>query len=300
MDLIINLYKPRGITSQQAVTRVKRLLGVKKAGHTGTLDPLATGVLLICLNEATKVSRFFLDMDKRYRARVKLGERTDTFDAEGKIIETADASQVREGDLLRVVRGFRGQIEQKPPMYSAVKISGKPLYVLARQGIEADRKTRTVSIYDINVSGIDLPFFDLDVACSKGTYIRTLCDDIGRVLGPGAHLSALERLSVGSFRSTEALSFDDLSSNSLVPDGRSVFTIDAGLPDMHEIFLDEAESWKVRQGQRIPVTEKQGDPGPVSCKIKGPDGGLIGFGSIISGLIVIERILNLQVDFSKC
>lgn len=299
MDLIINLHKPSGITSQQAVTRVKKILKVRKAGHTGTLDPLATGVMLVCLGEATKVSRFFLDMDKRYRARVKLGERSDTGDAEGRIIETADFSSVTETGLMDAVMSFKGAMEQTPPMYSAVKVDGKPLYQLARQGIEIERKSRMVTIYDIGVDGISLPFFDLLVSCSKGTYIRTLCDDIGRKLGPGAHLAALQRVSVGSFAIEDALTLEELALRTTVPDGRSVYTIDAALSAMPEICLDEEESRRVRHGQRIPVNvQNQSDPSQ-DLKLKGPAGELIGIGSIHSGVIFVERILNLQPDSVK-
>lgn len=297
MDLIINLHKPSGITSQQAVTRVKKILNIRKAGHTGTLDPLATGVMLVCLGEATKVSRFFLDMDKSYRARVKLGERTDTGDAEGRVIETADFSSVTGTGLADAVMSFKGSIEQTPPMYSAVKVGGKALYKLARQGIEIERKSRMVTIYDIGVDGISLPFFDLLVSCSKGTYIRTLCDDIGRKLGPGAHLAALQRLSVGSFVLADALTLEELAMRPPVPDGRSVFTIDAALSAMPAICLDEEESRKVRHGQRIPTNVQ--NHGHQALKLKGPDGELIGIGNIHSGVIAVDRILNLQPDSVK-
>jgi len=298
MDLIINLHKPSGITSQQAVTRVKKILNVRKAGHTGTLDPLATGVMLVCLGEATKVSRFFLDMDKRYRAMVKLGERTDTGDAEGRVIETADCSSLTKAEIIDAARSFKGSIEQTPPMYSAIKVGGKALYTLARKGIEIERKSRAVTIYDIEVTGINLPFFELVVLCSKGTYIRTLCEDIGRKLGPGAHLTALERLSVGSFALENALTFEDLAMRGLVPDGRSVFTIDHALSAMPGICLDEEESRRVRHGQRIPKNVRdQGDDQVM--KLKGSDGELIGIGSINSGMLIVERILNLQPDSIK-
>ncbi|MDA8083937.1 MAG: tRNA pseudouridine(55) synthase TruB [Nitrospiraceae bacterium] len=293
MDLIINLNKPSGITSQQAVARVKRMLRVKKAGHTGTLDPLATGVLLICLNEATKVSRFFLDMDKKYRARMKLGERTDTYDAEGRITATSDASALREGEILEAVLSFRGAIDQTPPMYSAVKMNGKVLYELARKGIEVERQSRSVTIYDIAVADIHIPYVDLIVACSKGTYIRSLCDDIGQKLGVGAHLTALERVAVGSISVRDSLRFEDLGERELVPDGGSILSIDGALGHMPELCLDGRESLKVRYGQRIPMREQghyaEGD----AMKLKGPGGELIGIGSICSGMIIVERNLNL-------
>ena len=201
MDLIINLNKSPGITSHQAVAQVKRLLGVKKAGHTGTLDPMATGVLLVCLNEATKVSRFLLDMDKQYRARVKLGERTDTYDSQGRVIEQKDASALTEDDVVSAVKMFEGSMTQKPPMYSAIKIQGKKLYELARKGIEIERQERHVRIYKLRVSGFNLPYFDLAISCSKGTYVRTLAEDIARALGTCGHVSLLRRLHVESTKS---------------------------------------------------------------------------------------------------
>lgn len=299
MDLILNLHKPSGITSQQAVTRVKKILKVKKAGHTGTLDPLATGVMLVCLGEATKVSRFFLDMDKAYRATVKLGERTDTGDAEGRVVEISDCSAVTEESLREAVMSFRGVIEQTPPMYSAVKVDGQALYKLARKGLEVERKSRLVTIYEISASGFCLPCFELLVSCSKGTYIRTLCEDIGRKLGTGAHLTALQRLSVGRFRLEDALTFDDLTGRELLSDDRSVFTIDAALSEMPEIFFDEDEARRVGHGQRIAtdITDLSGERR--AMKLKGPDGGLLGIGCIDSGLIVVERNLNLQPESVK-
>jgi tRNA pseudouridine55 synthase len=300
MDLIINLNKPSGITSQQAVTRVKKILTVKKAGHTGTLDPLATGLMLVCLGEATKVSRYFLDMNKKYQARVKLGERTDTGDAGGRVIETADISSITEDALLDAVMGFRGMIEQTPPMYSAIKVGGKALYTLARKGLEVERKSRPVTIYDIEVTGIALPFFDLVVSCSKGTYIRTLCEDIGRKLGTGAHLAALKRLAVGGFTVEDALTFDELALRDPVPDGHSIFTIDNALSAMPEIILDDEESRKVQQGQQIRVRRADLYEGLPAVKLKGPGGELIGIGSIESEILVIGRILKLQFDLLKC
>ena len=300
MDLIINLNKPSGITSQQAVTRVKKILTAKKAGHTGTLDPLATGLMIVCLGEATKVSRYLLDMDKKYQARVKLGERTDTRDAGGRVIETADISSFTEGALLDAVMGFRGTIEQTPPMYSAIKVGGKALYTLARKGLEVERKSRTVMIHDIEVTGIDLPFFDLVVSCSKGTYIRTLCEDIGRKLGTVAHLAALKRLAVGRFAIEDALTFDELALRDPVPDGQSIFTIDNALSAMPEIILDEEESRKVQQGQQIPVRRADLYEGLPAVKLKGPGGELIGIGNIESGIVVIGRILKSQFDLLKC
>lgn len=295
MDRIINLNKPSGISSHQAVTRIKRLLGVKKAGHTGTLDPLATGILLVCLGEATKVARFFLDMDKEYRARVKLGERTDTYDSHGRIIERKDFTSVTETELLDTVMMFKGRIGQKPPMYSAVKISGETLYKLARKGIEIDRPERSVEIYDIAVQGVDLPYFDLVVSCSKGTYLRSLCDDVGMRLGTGAHLVALERTRIGIFDIKDAATFDDIERKDYWLDEKSHYSIDAALSGLKGILLERADYEKAKNGVQIISEKASGFHDNEYVKLRDPSGNLFGIGRIQQGIIRIERILNLQV-----
>ncbi len=293
MDLIINLNKPSGVTSHQAVTGVKRLLGVKKAGHTGTLDPAATGVLLICLNEATKVSRFLLNMDKRYRARVKLGEKTDTYDAQGTVIEQSDISALTEKDVIRAVRMFEGSITQKPPMYSAVKVRGRKLYELARKGVEVERLERRVHIYELRVSGFDLPYFDLEVLCSKGTYIRTLCDDIGSVLGTGAVLYSLERSAIGPFEIKNSASPEELRKCDFFDCKKQSFcSIDEALSDFKEVVLDEADYRAATRGLPIKVNKINDLSVGNFVKLKGPLGDLFGIGLIDFDLIRIERILN--------
>jgi tRNA pseudouridine55 synthase len=293
INRIINLNKPSGITSHQAVARTKRILGAKKAGHSGTLDPLATGVLLVCLDEATKVSRFFLDMDKRYLARVKLGERTDTYDSQGRVIEQRDVSSVKETDLHAAAEMFRGKIRQKPPMYSAVKVGGETLYKLARKGIEIDRPDRTVQIYEIAVRNPDIPFFDLEVSCSKGTYIRTLCEDIGRRLETGAHLVALERVSTGVFDVKDAATFDDMEREEFWAAGRSHASIDDALTGLREIVLQAEDYEKAKNGAKIASPQAAGAGAHEFVKLKGPSGNLFGIGRIGEGIIHIERILNL-------
>ncbi|MBI5639034.1 MAG: tRNA pseudouridine(55) synthase TruB [Nitrospirae bacterium] len=316
MHLIINLNKPMGITSQQAVTKVKKILGVRKAGHAGTLDPLATGVLLVCLGEATKIVRFFVDMDKKYRARLKLGERTDTCDAEGRIIERRDISFLSSADIDRAIMSFSGIIMQKPPMYSAVKIGGETLYKLARKGIEIERPERQVNIYYLKITDIDLPFVDLEVACSKGTYIRTLCDDIGIKLSAGAHLVSLERTGIGFFGIEDSVTFDDLlsyescshdeSSSSmpekradrmqgeyLVADEKSFYSVDSALAAVEEIILGDEEYKKARNGMKIMTDKIRGKAENTLLRMKGPGGNLFGIGRVNSGVLSIERILKL-------
>ena len=175
MNAVINLNKARNVSSQQAVAEVKRLLAIKKAGHAGTLDPLATGILIVCLNEATKIARFLCDLDKEYVVRLKFGERTDTYDATGRIIERKDCIALREAHVREAIRIFLGKTKQVPPMYSAVKIGGTPLYKFARRGIDIERSGRDIQISQIEILSYQSPYLDFRVRCSKGTYIRTLC-----------------------------------------------------------------------------------------------------------------------------
>ena len=287
MHVIINLNKPPGITSRQAVTKVQRLLGAKKAGHAGTLDPQATGVLLVCLNEATKVTRFLMDMNKQYKAKIKLGERTDTYDGEGRVIERKDISFLSEADLVAVVQSFKGPIKQKPPMYSAVKIGGNTLYKLARKGIEVERPDRAVHIYDIEITSIDMPFFDVTISCSKGTYIRSLCDDIGTKLGTGAHMARLERTAVGEFNINNSFSFEDLAVN------EGMFhSIDQALVKLPEIKLGDVDYQKAKNGVKT-ILESCNLVGSELVRMKDPEGNLFAIGRVDSNVISMERVLNL-------
>ena len=292
MNTIINLYKPSGITSHQAVGRVKRIFSEKKAGHTGTLDPLATGVLLVCLSEATKISRFLLDMDKRYRARVKLGERTDTLDADGTVVERREVSSVTDEAIIRVVSGFAGRIEQKPPMYSAVKVNGQTLHKLARKGIEVDRPPRFVDIYEIKVLEMEIPFFTLEVSCSKGTYIRSLCDDIGQELGTGAHLTALERTGVGAFDVRDAVTFEELETCAAPPHKKACHEIDEALAGLDELVLADEDFVKARNGVAIRLNDHNFAQGAF-IRLKNISGVLFGIGRFEDCSVRIERILNL-------
>jgi tRNA pseudouridine55 synthase len=199
---ILLLDKPIGLTSNDALQRVKRIYRAAKAGHTGSLDPLATGLLPVCLGAATKFSAYLLDADKRYRVRVRLGVTTSTADAEGEVLETRPVEGVDAQRVDAVLSGFRGEIDQLPPMYSAVKHAGERLYKLARQGLEVERQPRRIQIFALDLVAIELPEIELDVHCSKGTYVRTLAEDIGRELGCGGHVSALRRTGVGPYDET--------------------------------------------------------------------------------------------------
>lgn len=199
IDGILLLDKPLHLTSNEALQRVKRLFQANKAGHTGSLDPLATGLLPVCLGGATKFSTYLLDADKHYRVRIRLGITTTTADAEGEVLETRPVAGVDEARLRAVMARFLGPIEQLPPMYSAVKHQGERLYKLARQGIEVERQPRTVTIHSMELIDLALPELELDVHCSKGTYVRTLAEDLGAELGCGGHVIGLRRTGVGPY-----------------------------------------------------------------------------------------------------
>lgn len=212
---VLVMDKPAGWTSHDVVAHVKRKLKAKKVGHLGTLDPLATGVLVLVIDGATKYSNLLDTGAKEYLAEAKLGEETDTYDREGKIVATADASAVTEAAVRKALDGFRGRIRQVPPMYSAIKSNGTPLYKLARKGVTIEREAREVEVYSLDVVKIDVPVVEFRVLCSRGTYLRSMCHDLGRLLGTGAHLTELRRLASGDFSVTEAalpgLEGDELS-----------------------------------------------------------------------------------------
>jgi tRNA pseudouridine55 synthase len=288
-NLVINLNKPKDISSQQAVTRVKKLFGARKAGHAGTLDPAATGVLVVCLNEATKITRFLSILDKEYIVRLKLGERTDTYDFTGKIIEKTDCLLLTEDKVRKVISGFTGPIKQKPPMYSAIKIGGQRLYKLARMGLEIERPDRTVNIHQIDLRFFDLPYLDLRISCSKGTYIRTICEDIGKALGVGAHMVSLERTRVGIFGIDDSASIEELPSKK-----SACCSIDSALSHLNEVTLDGDSYAKARNGISVIL------PIPVNLymdqyvRLKNSENILFGIGKAEDDRIRIERLLLWQ------
>jgi tRNA pseudouridine55 synthase len=287
MDRVILIDKPVGLSSQEAVTLVKRRLGERKAGHTGTLDPIATGLLLVCTGEATKASRFLMDLPKRYMARIKLGERTDTFDAEGRITATADASGLTAGALRAAFEGFRGVIKQVPPMYSAIKLAGKPLYKMARRGIEVERSEREVEVAELELLSFEPPFAELSIACSRGTYVRSLVDDIGTRAGTYAHIAGLRRTQIGPFDVKAASLPSDLPGDG--PEKGSGLTLDEALSFMQDFVLDAPSYKKAKNGAPFRLME------PVSgfIRLKGPEGSLFAVGQAYKGLVRVERVFML-------
>jgi len=250
IDGVLLLNKPVGITSNAALQKAKWLLNAKKAGHTGTLDPFADGLLPLCFGEATKFSAYLLEADKHYRAVMQLGVTTTTGDPEGEVLSTREVNVSRD-DILAVLPRFMGAIEQIPPMHSALKHQGRPLYEYARAGIEIDRPPRKVTIRALDLVECDLPRVVLDVQSSAGTYIRTLAQDIGAVLGCGAHLTALTRTAAGGFNLAQAHSLADLEA--LEPNARQTLLqpadyLVAHLPAVH---LDESDAVSLGQGRSV-------------------------------------------------
>ena len=248
------LDKPQGMSSNDIMQKVKRIFQANKAGHTGALDPLATGMLPICLGEATKFSQFLLDADKRYLVTAKLGERTDTSDAEGQIVETRDV-KVKTPEILTALEQFRGDILQVPTMFSALKHNGKPLYEYARQGITVEREARPITIFKLNFIEYNAPYLTLEVHCSKGTYIRTLVDDLGEALGCGAHVTMLRRTAVADYPTEKMLDWHALQSLAEQQDLSSLdallLPMDTAVAKLPALTLNESQTQGIGFGQRI-------------------------------------------------
>jgi tRNA pseudouridine55 synthase len=245
----LNIDKPRGMTSHDVVDRVRRRWKVKKIGHAGTLDPLATGVLVLCLGPATRLSEYVMDSTKRYVARVRLGVTTTTYDAEGDVIQERDASHVTREDVEHALLPFLGSIEQMPPMYSAIKQGGRKLYDLAREGKTVERAVRPVTIYALDITDWSPPEFSLVVTCSAGTYIRSLGYDIGEALGVGAYLVGLLRVASGRFALDSAVPLDTLL-NSDAPEQYVIPTKEA-FADWRTLELDEAQRGDILHGRAV-------------------------------------------------
>ena len=248
------LDKPQGMSSNDIMQKVKRIFQANKAGHTGALDPLATGMLPICLGEATKFSQFLLDADKRYLVTAKLGERTDTSDAEGQIVETREV-KVKTPEILTALEQFRGDILQVPTMFSALKHNGKPLYEYARQGITVEREARPITIFELNFIEYNAPYLTLEVHCSKGTYIRTLVDDLGEVLGCGGHVTMLRRTAVADYPTEKMLDWHALQSLAEQQDlsllDALLLPMDTAVAKLPALTLDENQTQGIGFGQRI-------------------------------------------------
>ncbi|MFC1630876.1 MAG: tRNA pseudouridine(55) synthase TruB [Arenicellales bacterium] len=289
VDGILLLDKDTGLSSNRALQQVKHLFNARKAGHTGSLDPLASGLLPLCFGEATKLSQYLLDSDKRYLTTFKLGETTTTGDVEGEII-ARQVVDISEQQLQQALTNFSGVFEQVPPMYSALKKNGQPLYKLARQGIEIERKPRTVEILDLTVINFDGERVELDVHCSKGFYIRSLAFDLGEALGCGAHVTELRRTSVGKFNIEGALKFADLERMDNQQRQKQLLPVDAGIVNMPFVNISEDASHYFCQGQEV----RTADSTAVGLvRVYHEAGGILGIGEAMPGRRVKpKRLLN--------
>lgn len=282
---VVVLNKPRGLTSQQAVSRVKRLFTAGKAGHTGTLDPLADGVLPVGLGEATKFSRFLLEADKVYLATARLGIRTTTGDCEGDVLSEQPAT-VDPAELLAAAAAQVGERLQVPPMYSALKVGGKALYEYARAGVVVDREPRKIIIYDFQVTDIKEEYFSFRIQCSKGTYIRTVAEEIGDRLGCGAHLTALTRAAAGRFLIENAVDFEELEAFSETERDAALYPVDAFALDLPPMAVDEDQWRRLVCGQKLTVAAEDGD-----YRLYVLDGQFIGVGSVVTGVLQAIRLM---------
>lgn len=253
---ILVLDKPEGFSSNDAVQKAKRLFHARKVGHTGALDPLATGVLPLCFGEATKFSQYLLTSDKKYWTRLKLGVATDSGDADGNVLDTRPVEDIDIDRVDDALRFFRGEIDQVPSMFSAVKHQGQPLYKLARQGIEIERDARRVMIYSNEVISLEGDELTLAIHCSKGTYVRTIAQELGEHLGCGAHVTALRRTAAGPFDESELVTFETLEAaleeGSLDP---FLLPVASAVGDWPEVMLNDATAYYLRQGQPVLVPQ---------------------------------------------
>ncbi|EWH02120.1 tRNA pseudouridine(55) synthase TruB [Halomonas sp. BC04] len=289
---VLLLDKPQGASSNHALQRARRLFQAQKAGHTGTLDPMATGLLPVCFGEATKFSSFLLEADKVYRTRVQLGVVTDTGDAEGEVVERQAVPALSEADIEAVLARFRGEIEQVPPMYSALKHQGRKLYELAREGKTVERAARRVTVYDARLLAHDGDAFTLEVRCSKGTYIRTLAEDIGRALGCGAHITALRRLKTGPFDASEMVAFDGLEARPDQADLEArLLPVDVLVAHLPSLELDVEAVTRLQHGQSAVVSPGAMAPGETTRLYH--DGTFVGLGVVrATGEIAPRRLLS--------
>ena len=249
MNGVINIYKNTGMTSFDVVAMVRRVAKMKKVGHTGTLDPKASGVLPVCLGKATKIIDYIMENKKVYRVNLKLGMITDTYDLEGEVLREKDASHITKDEILNCINSFVGTIDQVPPMYSALKQNGVRLYELARQGIEVHREARKVTIYSIeNIKIESNDNIQMDVCCSKGTYIRSLCYDIGEKLNVGATMTALERIQNGPFTKEVAINIEDLTEELLE---KHIISIEKALDSFEKITVNEKFGKLLRNGVKV-------------------------------------------------
>ena len=302
-DGILNVNKARGWTSHDVVAKLRALLGGAKVGHAGTLDPAATGVLPVLVGRGTRIAEYLMEWDKEYHAVLRLGETTDTQDATGTVLTRSSTDSLTESAIRGIIRRFQGRLTQVPPMYSAVKVGGVPLYKVARAGRTMQRGPREVVVHEIEVLGVAGCDVSLRVVCSKGTYVRTLCADIGEALGVGGHLVALERKRVGPLTVEHALTVEGIGSRFLLGRlGEDLMSLDAALECLPALVLDQATSARILHGVPVPSGTLKWDERTASMasgrpvRLKDPSGRLLALGMMSVGDKPIMRILKVLAD----
>jgi tRNA pseudouridine55 synthase len=295
---VIVLDKLKGPSSNEALQSVKRLFSAAKGGHTGSLDPLATGVLPLCFGEATKFTQFLLTSDKRYWTKIKLGIRTASGDADGEVLEERPVIGITQSDVEQVLERFRGELEQVPSMYSAIKHHGQPLYKLARQGLEVERKPRRIVIYENRMVAWGGEEFDIEIYCSKGTYVRTIAEEIGELLGCGAHVTELRRLQAGPFTVDDAVTMDELRSarddSGLPGVDAYLLPVESTVRDWPEVRLTDLTAYYIRQGQPVIVPHAPSTGWVRITELEGSEERFIGVGEVLDDGRIAPRRLTLN------
>jgi tRNA pseudouridine55 synthase len=291
---ILLLDKPPGFTSNAALQKVKRLFGAKKAGHTGSLDPIATGMLPICFGEATKFSQFLLESDKSYEVQAKLGIQTTSGDTEGEVVSIRPFNHVTADGINLQMKKFMGEIEQTPPMFSAIKVNGKPLYELARKGIVVERKTRRIRIYDLTLDHFSEDIFSFTVRCSKGTYVRTLVEDTGEALGCGAHVIGLRRMYVAPYHNQKMIALSSVeemaATSSMAELDDALLPIATSVESYPAVKLSTAAQFYLRMGQAVRVTLP---PTSTMVRLFSEDDRFLGVGEVTGdGRVKPSRLLS--------
>jgi len=300
VDGVLLLNKSTGMTSNDALQQAKRLFFANRAGHTGSMDPLATGVLPICFCEATKFSQYLLDADKRYSSTFRLGVKTETGDCDGAIVETRDATAITEEHINACVPHFQGEIQQIPSMYSALKHQGKPLYKWAREGVVIPREPRSVTIYDYQIAayrlGREQVELDVEVHCSKGTYIRSLPEDLGEMLGVGAHVSRLHRRSAGPFHEADSISLETLVEERGEQEAESLdhllLPTDSPVQNIAQVCISDEMGDYFRQGQSVMSTQayRSAEEGGI-VRVCSDNGDFLGIAQLLEGQLAPKRVV---------
>lgn len=267
---ILNIDKPGGMTSHDVVNRVRRIVGIRRVGHAGTLDPLATGVLLVGVGQATRLIEYLVGQPKTYVTTIRLGQTTDTYDAEGKVVAERPFHGTQT-DIENALSAFRGEIQQHPPMYSAIKQNGQPLYKLARQGVEVERPLRAVTIYQLDLLNWQPPYLELSITCSAGTYIRSIAHDLGTLLACGGHITSLRRTAIGVFTTANGVALADLNNDNWT---QFVLPLDTAVHHLPQLHTTAVAAQDLQNGKWLP---RQVDhPQAPLVRVYNPDGTFIG------------------------